>query len=117
MSENHVLMSNGLMKKAVNNLLNQWHSLRTYIMDGRVQISNNLCEQRMKTIKLDLKNCQNIGSEDAAMKAAFMHLLIESCSLNKLNPESNLTHLFEYHKQPDVVDKAALLPCYFTNKV
>lgn len=117
MSKNHVLMSNGLMKKAVNYLLNQWHSLRNFIMDGRVQVSNNLCEQRMKTIKLDLKNCQNIGSEDAAMKAAFMHSLIESCSLNKLNPESYLTHLFECHKRPDVVDKAALLPCYFTNKV
>lgn len=25
MSKNHVLMSNGLMKKAVNYLLNQWH--------------------------------------------------------------------------------------------
>lgn len=117
MSKNHVFMSNGLMKRAVNYLLNQWHSLRNFIMDGRVQISNNLCEQRMKTIKLDLKNCQNIGSEDAAMKAAFMHSLIESCSLNKLNPESYLTHLFECHKQPDIVDKAALLPCYFTNKV
>lgn len=116
MSENHVLMSNSLTKKAVNYLLNQWHGLRNYIMDGRVQISNNLCEQRMKTIMLDLKNCQNIGSDDAAMKVAFMHSLIESCSLNKLNPASYLTHLFECHKQPDVVDKATLLPCYFTNK-
>jgi mannose-1-phosphate guanylyltransferase len=33
-----------------------------------VQISNNLCEKRMKPVKLNLKNCQNIGSEIAAEK-------------------------------------------------
>ncbi|MBR5542314.1 MAG: transposase [Bacteroides sp.] len=29
-------------------MLNQWKSLRNFILDGRVQLSNNLCEQRMK---------------------------------------------------------------------
>lgn len=48
------LMDNNLMKKAVTYLLNQWKTLKNYIEDGRVEISNNLCEQRMKAVKLNL---------------------------------------------------------------
>ena len=75
------LMGRGLLKKAVNYINNQTETLRNFILDGNAEISNNLCEQRMKPIKLSLKNCQNIGSEEAAENAAFMHSLIESCLL------------------------------------
>ena len=67
-------MSNSLMKKAINYMLNQWNSLRYFILDGRVQLSNNLCVQRMKPIKLNLKVCQIIGSETAAENTSFMSL-------------------------------------------
>lgn len=67
-------MSNSLMKKAVTYMLNQWESLRNYILDGRVQLSNNLCEQRMKPIKRNLKVCQNMGLEITAENASFMFL-------------------------------------------
>ena len=40
MSKDMELMSNSLMRKAVNYLINQWDRLRNFIMDGRVQISN-----------------------------------------------------------------------------
>lgn len=50
------------MAKAVNYTLRQWDNLRNFILDGKAEISNNLVEQRMKPIKLDLKNSQNIGS-------------------------------------------------------
>lgn len=42
-------------------MLNQWSSLKNFIESGLVEISNNLCEQRMKPIKLNRKNCQNIA--------------------------------------------------------
>ena len=45
LSKDAAIMSNSLMKKAVNYTLNQWESLRNFILDGRVQLSNNLCEQ------------------------------------------------------------------------
>ena len=64
MSTDLKLMANEMMSNAVNYMLNQWKSLVNFIKDGRVQISNNLCEQRMKPVKLNLKNCQNIGSEN-----------------------------------------------------
>ena len=98
------LMANELMRKAVNYTLNQWKSLKNILKDGSAknilkdgaaEISNNLCEQRMKPVKLLLKNCMNIGSEDAAENSAFIFSLIESCKLNDIDPQDYLKHLFE----------------------
>jgi len=77
------------------------------------EISNNLCEQRMKAVKLNLNNCQNIGSEDAAENAAFMFSVTESCTLNDINPENYLTKLLAIIKDGKEVDKVQLLPCYY----
>lgn len=115
MSKDVVLMANTLMAKAVNYLLNQWQNLFNYIMDGRVEISNNMVEQRMKTIKLAMKNCQNIGSEKAAEGHAFMHSLFEGCSLNKIWPMEYFTNLYSIYKTLDDVGKVNILPCYYHN--
>ena len=48
----------------------------------------------MKPVKLNLKNCQNIGSENAAENTAFVFSLTESCRLNGINPETYLEKLF-----------------------
>ncbi len=105
------LMGRSLLKKAVNYINNQTEILRNFIHDGKVEISNNLCEQRMKPIKLDLKNCQNIGSEGAAENAAFMHSLVESCRLNDKNPYDYLLALFRKMRSGlDDIGKRLLLP-------
>lgn len=54
-------MANGLMKKAATYTLNQWSSLRNIFKDGAAEISNNFCEQSIKSVKLLLKSCMNIG--------------------------------------------------------
>lgn len=108
---NTELMGRSLLKKAVNYINNQTETLRNFILDGNAEISNNLCEQRMKPIKLSLKNCQNIGSEGAAENAAFMHSLIESCRLSDKNPYDYLCSLFRKMRTPlDDVGKRTLLP-------
>lgn len=116
MSRNVEVMANATMAKAVNYMLNQWDNLRNYILDGKVEISNNLVEQRMKPIKLDLKNSQNIGSEDAAKRHAFMHSLIESCSMNKIAPYEYLVNLLERYKTLKEDEKPALMPCYYNKE-
>ena len=107
------LMANEMMKKAVTYTLNQWKSLENFIEDGRVEISNNLCEQRMKAVKLNLKNCQNIGSEFAAENAAFVFSVTESCSLNGINPESYLEDVFRSILFGTNKDKRDFLPCHY----
>lgn len=108
---NAELMGKAILKKAVNYINNQVETLRNFIYDGNVEISNNLCEQRMKPIKLSLKNCQNIGSEEAAENAAFMHSLVESCKLNNKDPFRYLCSLFRKMRTAlDDVGKRLLLP-------
>ena len=107
------IMANELMRKAVNYTLNQWKSLRNILKDGAAEISNNLCEQRMKPVKLLLKNCMNIGSEYAAENSAFIFSLIESCKLNDIDPQDYLKHLFECILHGKDCDKKSLLPCFY----
>jgi transposase len=122
MMQDAKIMANELMRKAVNYTLNQWRSLRNILKDGAAEISNNLCEQRMKPVKLLLKNCMNIGSEDAAKNSAFIFSLIESCKLNGIDPQDYLKHLFEcmvrtatrrlfYHVFINRNVKTKLFPC------
>ena len=110
-----MLMANDKMQNAVDYLLNQWKSLENFIKSGMVEISNNLCEQRMKTVKLNLKNCQNIGSEDAAENAAFMFSVTESCWLNDINPVNYLEMIFTKIRDGEAVTQV-LLPCYYKEK-
>ena len=113
MMQDAKIMANELMRKAVNYTLNQWKSLRNILKDGAAEISNNLCEQRMKPVKLLLKNCMNIGSEDAAENSAFIFSLIESCKLNGIDPQDYLKHLFECILHGKDCDKKILLPCFY----
>ena len=116
MMQDAKIMANELMRKAVNYTLNQWKSLRNILKDGAAEISNNLCEQRMKPVKLLLKNCMNIGSEDAAENSAFIFSLIESCKLNGIDPQDYLKHLFECILHGKDCDKKTLLPCFYKSE-
>lgn len=105
------LMGKDLLRKAVNYIRNQKESLRNFLLDGTAELSNNSCEQRIKPIKLDLKNSQNIGSEDAAEGAAFMHSLVESCRMNGKNPYDYLVDLLRKLGKPlDDFARRELLP-------
>lgn len=90
-----------------------WKSLENYIEDGRVEISNNFCEQLMKTVKLNLKNCQNIDSVFAAENAAFIFSVTESCSLNGINPERYIEDILRSILFGTNRDKREFLPCYY----
>jgi len=62
----------------------------------------------MKPVKLNLKNCQNIGSENAAENTAFVFSLTESCRLNGINPETYLEKLSKCINSP--ADSQCLCP-------
>ena len=112
-SKDAARMANDLFRKAVNYMRNQWKGLEMILQSGLVEVSNNLMEQRFKPVKIDMKNCQNIGSEEEAENAAFMHSLFESCRLCGLDSRRYIESLLGYLGRDDIPDKKALLPCYF----
>lgn len=88
-------------------------NVKRIMQDGNLELSNNLAEQMMRHIKLNLKNCLNIGSEDSALDYAFMFSVIESCYMNKLSPECYIKELVSRLTAKPVctAEKVALLPC------
>lgn len=100
-----------LMKKALVYALNEWDAMEKVLRSGEAELSNNLAEQMMRHLKLNLKTCMNIGSEEAASDNAFMYSLIESCHMNGLSPVKYIEHLVASLRL-DPADTTSLLPCY-----
>lgn len=103
-----------LTKKALKYIKTEWSAMQTILQDGNLELSNNLTEQMMRHIKLNLKNCLNIGSEDSALDYAFMFSVIESCYMNKLSPGCYIKELVSRLTAKPVctAEKVALLPCF-----
>lgn len=103
-----------LTKKALKYIKTEWTAMQTILQDGNLELSNNLAEQMMRHIKMNLKNCLNIGSEDSAQDYAFMFSVIESCDMNKLSPGWYIKELVSHltTKPCSDVEKVAFLPCF-----
>lgn len=104
------LMSDDILKKAVNYTLNQWPTLENIMKTGIAELSNNLCEQRMKPIKLNLKNSQTIGSEDAAKRHCIAYSLVESCRLLGISVMQYFRELFSRLSSTPREVRSELLP-------
>lgn len=101
-----------MMKKAVRYALGEWPAMKRVLECGDVELSNNLSEQMMRSIKMNLKNAGNIGSEESAKHNAFMFSVIESCKMNKRSVEGYLKSLLDKLKlSRDGDDLTDLLPC------
>lgn len=105
------------MKRAINYMINQWKFLKNILKDGTAEISNILCEQRMKPIKLLLNNYMNIRSKASAEKTVFTFSQIESYRFNNLVALDYLKHLFECILHGKYCDKKVFLPCFLNNNV
>lgn len=104
------LMADSLLAKAVNYMLNQWPTYENIMKSGLPEVSNNLCEQRMKPLKLSMKNSQNIGSEDAAKGHCFIHSLLESCRRLGVSIYDYLVALFRRLPHTPKDQRRQLLP-------
>lgn len=101
-----------LTTKALIYMKNEWSAMKSVLLDGNVELSNNIAEQMMRHVKLVLKNSLNIGSEESAKDYAFMYSMIESCSMNKVNTQEYIKHLLDV--LPDKsVDRGTILPCFW----
>ena len=65
--------------KAIAYALKEWKKLEVYLGDGRVEIDNNLVENRIRPTKLGAKNWLFIGCAEAGQKAAILYTIVENC--------------------------------------
>lgn len=102
--------------KAVYYALSQRKYLERYLLDGRLEISNNRAERSIKPFVIDRKNFLFANTPRGAMASAMMFSLIETAKENGLNPYAYLTYIFKNAPNWDIRNNAdalrQLLPAF-----
>ena len=100
-----------LTGKAMSYLATDWPRLVRYLEDGRVEISNVLCENAIRPFVIGRKNWLFSDTPDGAHASAKLYSIIETAKANGLEPYAYLRHIFEKLPQATtLVDIEALLP-------
>jgi transposase len=84
-----------LTGKAITYALNQWDRLQEYINNGKIEIDNNLVENKIRPTKLGAKNWLFFGSAEAGHRSAVIFSLITSCQNFGIDPSKYLHDVLE----------------------
>ena len=79
--------------EAVTYLLNQRKYLYNYLLDGRLEASNNRAERAVKPFVISRKNFLFANTAKGAESRSIIFSLIETAKENKLDPYRYLTHV------------------------
>jgi len=103
----------GLLGKAINYALGQWHRLVRYIDDGRLRPDNNIAENAIRPFVLGRKNWLFSGHPRGAEATAILYGLVETAKANGLKPYPYLRYLFQqFPFAESEADYRRLLPMY-----
>src|SRR6185312_2793935 len=78
---------------AIRYALNHWGGLERFLEDGRIELDNNSVERAMRPVVLSRKNSLFAGSDEGGANWACLASLIETCKLNRVNPQAYFTDL------------------------
>ena len=101
------------MGVAVHYAFSQRKYLERYLLDGRLEISNNRAERSIKPFVIGRKNWIFNNTPRGANASAVMYSIIETAKENGLNPYDYLVHIFKVAPNLTADDLAAaekLLP-------
>jgi hypothetical protein len=87
------LPARGPTAEAIHYALNHRHGLELFVDDGHIEIDSNTVERTMRPIALSRKNALFCGSDDGGENWAAIASLIETCKLNRVEPQRYLTDL------------------------
>lgn len=96
---------------AIGYTLNQWDTLITYCLDGRLDIDNNAVERMIKPFACGRKNWLFQGNTRGAKASAILYSLVQTCKVNDIDPYKYLRYVLEQIPSfKPVEDLTALLP-------
>src|SRR5690349_7343059 len=87
------LPARGPLAEAIRYALNHWDGLQRFLDDGRIELDNNSVERAMRPVCLSRKNSLFAGSDEGGENWACLASLIETCKLNRVNPQAYFTDL------------------------
>ena len=88
-------LPNTLLGKAVHYAMSQRKYLERYLLDGRLEISNNRAERSIKPFVIGRKNWLFSNTPNGARTSAIYYSLIMSARENWLNPFEYLAWIFK----------------------
>lgn len=98
--------------KALSYANQQWPKLIRILDDERVELDNNLIENKIRPLALGRKNYLFAGSHDAAQRIAMMYSYFGSCKAHDINPYEWLKETLELIPDTKLSDLHKLLPGY-----
>ena len=101
--------------------LGQRKYLERYLLNGRLEISNNRAERSIKPFVIDRKNFLFANTPRGAKASAIMFSIIETAKENKLNPFTYLSYIFQnapnWDIRNDINTLERLLPAFVPNSI
>lgn len=91
--------------KAMTYLREQWPYLCNYLLDGRLEISNNRAERSIKPFVIDRKNFLFANTPGGAQGSAVMFSLIQTAIENNIDPYKYLVWVMKKGQKLKDTDK------------
>ena len=101
--------------KAMRYAQERWDELGNYMLDGNLEIDNNLVENAIRPVALGRKNYLFAGSHEAAQRSAVIYTFMSQCKKHEINPQKWLKHVFENILDTKPSQYETLLPAYMKN--
>lgn len=97
---------------AINYALNQWSFFYPFLNDPKVELSNQIAENKIRPIAIGRKNYMFMGSHDAAKRAAMIYSLVSIAQSHCIDPFVYIKEIltqFPAAKNTSIID-AFILP-------
>ncbi len=90
-----MILPKSLLGKAFTYAANQERRLRNYLLDGRLEITNNRAERGIKPFVIGRKNWLFANTPRGAEASAIIYSIVETAKMNNLNPFTYIEYLLE----------------------
>lgn len=89
------VLPKSLFGKAIKYCMGQWDKLEAFMLDGRLEISNNRGERSIKPVVIGRKNFLFANTPRGAKANAIIYSVVETAKENGVKPFQYLNYLFE----------------------
>lgn len=102
--------TNEKLTKALNYSLNHKKELEMFLEDGRLEISNNLCESHIRPFATARRAWLFADTPNGARANAVLYTLVETARANELNVYAYLDYLLaempnaDFYNHPEIID-------------
>jgi transposase len=102
------------LARAIRYARSRWVALTRYLDDGRLEISNNAVENKIRPVAVGRKNWLFCGSDAGGVRAAAFYTLIGTARMNGIEPEAWLTDVIARIGAHPINRLSQLLPWNWT---